>query len=70
MVNLGGGKGNFPLFICKFSLRTSVVKSCKNCFVLLCIQNRRYFPKKYFTQIAGYFIFCFKMYFDEFSAIY
>lgn len=32
MVNLGGGKGNFPLFICKFSLRTSVVKSCKICF--------------------------------------
>lgn len=35
MVNLGGGKGNFPLFICKFSLRTSVVKSCKICFIVM-----------------------------------
>lgn len=69
MVNLGG-KGNFPLFICKSSLRTSVVKSCKNCFVLLCIQNRRYFPKKHFTQIVKYFIFNFNRYFDEFSATY
>lgn len=66
MVNLGG-KGYFPFLFVNF---ISVVKSCKNCFVLLCIQNRRYFPKKYFTQIAGYFIFYFKMYSDEFSATY